>query len=239
MPAKNTLKQYVSGGFYHIYNRGVEKREIFLDDQDHRVFLNYLKIYLSPKDVILEEIKGEDGLTDEEKAEKIVKFSYLKNFYNRIELICFVLMNNHFHLQIKQKESDDIEMFMRSLNTKYVKYFNLKYQRVGPLFQSRYKGILIEREDYFLHISRYIHRNPLEIIKKSERLDEGLISYPWSSYPTYLGKVNIPWLSKKYLKDYFIKLNGFNFNSYQGFIEGYKDADDEQTHYRKLLLDLD
>jgi len=71
MPAKNTLKPYIAGGFYHIYNRGVEKREIFLDDQDRKIFLYYLKIYLSPKELIFNEIKADQSLTEEEKAEKI------------------------------------------------------------------------------------------------------------------------------------------------------------------------
>lgn len=233
MPAKNTLKQYVPGGFYHIYNRGVEKRDIFLDNQDYRVFLNYLKIYLSPRNTILEEIECDYSLTEEEKTKKIIEISHLNNFSNKIELICYVLMNNHFHFELRQKEKDDIEIFMRSLVTKYVKYFNFKYQRVGPLFQSRYKGILIEKEEYLLHLSRYIHINPKEIIKKNE----DLISYPWSSYQVYVGKTNISWLSKEYLQNHFKNYKGFGFNSYQRFVEGYKDKDNE--YYRKLLLDLE
>jgi len=82
MPAKNTLKQYVPGGFYHIYNRGVEKRDIFLDDQDYRVFLNYLKIYLSPKEEILKELKAREDLSDELKAKEILEVINLNNFYN-------------------------------------------------------------------------------------------------------------------------------------------------------------
>jgi len=235
MPTKYSLKTYIAGGFYHIYNRGVEKRRIFLDDQDYRVFLYYFKIYLSSKEVILNEIKVDMTLTEEEKAEKIIEISRLNNFYKKIDLICFVLMNNHYHLLLRQEEKNCIEMFMRSLNTKYVKYFNFKYQRVGPLFQSRYKGVLIEKEDYFLHISRYIHLNPLEILSS----EKNLVSYPWSSYSAYLRKQNITWINKTYLKEYFKKFNGFNFNSYQGFVEGYKEQEEEKTNYRKILFDLE
>lgn len=233
MPAKNTLKQYIPGGFYHIYNRGVDKKEIFLDNQDYKVFLNYLKLYLSPKDKLLDEVTTDYDLIGEERTEKIIEISRLNNFYNKIELISFVLMKNHFHFELRQKDKNDIEIFMRSLITKYVKYFNLKYQRVGPLFQSRYKGILIEKEEYLLHLSRYIHNNPKEILKKNE----SLVSYPWSSYPAYLGKINITWLKKEYLEGYFKEFKGFGFNSYQRFIEGYKDTDDK--YYRDLLIDLD
>jgi len=235
MPGKNTIKQYIAGGFYHIYNRGVEKRNIFLDNQDYRVFLNYLKIYLSPRNIILEEIKGDYGLTEEEKTEKIIEISHLNNFYNKIELVCFILMDNHFHFLLRQKESNDIEAFMRSLNTRYVKYFNSKYLRIGPLFQGRYKGILIEKEEYLLHLSRYIHINSREILDK----EKNLTSYPWSSYPAYLGKTNISWLKKDYLLSYFKKTNGFGFNSYQGFVEGYQDKQENTEYYRELLIDLD
>ena len=228
MPGKNTIKQYVADGFYHIYNRGVEKRNIFLDDQDYRIFLNYLKIYLSPRNIIIEEMKNDYNLTEEEKTEKIIEISHLNNFNNKIELICFILMDNHFHFLLRQKECNDIEMFMRSLITKYVKYFNFKYQRVGPLFQGRYKGILIEKEEYFLYLSRYIHINVKD-----------LTSYPRSSYPAYLGKTNIPWLSKKYLNNYFKKCKGFGFNSYQGFVEGYKNNPEDIEYYKSLLVDLD
>ena len=234
MPAKNTLKLYVAGGFYHIYNRGVEKREIFLDDQDRKVFLYYLKIYLSPKELIFNEIKANKILTEEEKAEKIIEISKLNNFYKKIDLICFVLMKNHYHLLLRQEEKNGIEMFMRSLNTKYVKYFNFKYQRVGPLFQSRYKGVLIEKEEYFLHLSRYIHLNPLDILPKGKLP----LSYPWSSYPVYLGKQKISWINKSYLEEYFKKFNGFGFDFYQGFVEGYKEIGEERAYYRKLMLDL-
>jgi len=236
MPAKHSLKIYIANSFYHIYNRGVEKKDIFLDDQDKRIFLYYLKIYLSPKEVIFNEIKTDKSLTEEEKAEKIIKISQLNNFYQKIDLLCFVLMGNHYHLLLKQKEKNEIEKFMRSLNTKYVKYFNFKYQRTGPLFESRYKGVLIEKEDYFLHVSRYIHLNPSEILPPGKKL----ISYPWSSYPVYLGKQEIDWINKSYLKECFKKFKGFNFNSYQGFVEGYKETEDNDgiIYYRKLMLDL-
>jgi len=234
MPAKNTLKQYVPGGFYHIYNRGVEKRDIFLDDQDRRVFLNYLKIYLSPKEEILEEIKTNKNLSDEVKAKKTLEIINLNNFYNKIDVFCFILMKNHFHIELRQKESRDIEIFMRSLSTRYGRYFNERYQRVGPLFQGRYKGILIEKEEYFLHLSRYIHTNSIEILGKGK----DLVSYLWSSYPAYLGKTNFNWLKKDYLLGYFESVKGFGFGSYQGFVEGYKkETEEERDLYRKLLFD--
>lgn len=234
MPAKNTLKQYISGGFYHIYNRGVEKRDIFLDNQDCRVFLNYLKEYLSPKAEIIKEIKEREDLSEELKAKKILNLINLNNFYDKIDIFCFSLMKNHFHIELRQKNSRDVEMFMRSLTTKYGKYFNEKYNRVGPLFQSRYKGVLIEKEEYLLHLSRYIHLNPRKIIRKKVEL----VSYTWSSYPAYLGKVDHSWLKKDLLLSYFKTANGFGFKSYQGFVEGYKEKSQKETDlYKEVFFD--
>ncbi len=234
MPALNSLKQYVSSGFYHIYNRGVEKRDIFLDEQDYKVFLKYLRIYLSPKEKIIEEIKLRQDLSDEEKLENILKIIRMNNFYNKIQVFCFVLMKNHFHILLRQEGERDIESFMRSLITKYSIYFNEKYKRVGYLFQGRYKGILITKEEYFLHLSRYIHLNPLEILSNKNKLSD----YCWSSYPAYLDIKNIDWLNKDLILSYFKEKQGFGFSSYQEFVEGYKDIDKEKNFYKKYLFDL-
>ena len=237
MPAKNTIKNYVPQGFYHLYNRGVEKREIFIDKQDYQVFLYYLKLYLSPKEAIIEEIKKRADISFEKKAEKIMKIIHLNNFHQKIDLLCFTQMPNHFHLQIRQKNKQDMESFMRSLITKYVIYFNKKYQRVGYLFQGRYKAVNIEKEEYLLQLSRYIHLNAKEMLKKNQKLS----SYPWSSYPAYINNLKITWLNKNYILSFFKKIQGFSFTSYQRFVEGYKwpsdTSDKEKELCQKLLLD--
>jgi len=217
MPAKYTIKQYLEGGFYHVYNRGVEKRNIFIDDQDYYVFLNYLRLYLLPKDQIYEEIKNKK-LTNEEFLQKTIMLSHINNFYKKINLLSFCLMPNHFHLQLRQKGRYDMDVFIQSLLTKYVRYFNKKYNRVGPLFSGRYKAILIEKEEYLLHLSRYIHLNPKEILPKGK----SLVSYPWSSYPAYV-KEKVSWLDCNLILSYFKKIMGYGFSSYQGFVEGYQD----------------
>lgn len=197
MPAKNALKQYLLQGFYHIYNRGVEKRDIFIDEQDHRVFLHYLKLYLSLKENLINELR--QNLQGDTILEEIARINRIKNYHFNINLICFVLMPNHFHFLLQQKEKYDIEQFMRSVITKYVLYFNHKYNRVGPLFQGRYKAVLVHKEEYLLYLSRYIHRNPREILPKKATL----FSYSWSSYPVYLNRKNIKWIAKKFISKYF------------------------------------
>ena len=233
MPSKNALKTYIENGFYHVYNRGVEKRKIFLDEQDYKVFLSYLKLYLTSKDDSIIEIKKREDISDDNKNDKISKLMALKNYLNKIELLSYVLMPNHFHLEIRQKNKSDMEDFMRSLVTKYSKYFNKRYDRVGPLFQGRYSAVLITNERYLLHLGRYIHLNPQEIIN-----NQSLSSYPWSSYPIYINDLSVNWLNKNYFLSDFEKNKGFSFNSYQGFVEGYREETFEEIKaYKKLFLD--
>src|SRR3989344_9352012 len=102
MASKNSVKIYLPESFYHIYNRGVEKRKIFLDDQDYAVFLSYLQTYLLPKDEEqLHEIVSSSNSNPAEK-DKALKLLRLKNYSQNLELVCYVLMPNHFHLLIRQ-----------------------------------------------------------------------------------------------------------------------------------------
>lgn len=149
MPAKNSIKTYVEDTFYHIYNRGVEKRVIFLDDHDYNTFIFYLKLYLSPP--------GFD------KKQRI-----RKTFHNDITLHSFCLMPNHFHLLIHQQKPTDITNFMRALSTSYSMYFNKKYKRVGSLFQGKYRAAVVDNDSYLIALSRYIHHNPTSLLTGSD-----------------------------------------------------------------------
>ena len=118
MPGKNSIKQYADNGYYHIYNRGVEKRVIFQDQQDYNVFLSYLKNYLLPKnDKELKEKLSDPNISYKER-DKIIKLLGLNNFAGEITLIAYCLMPNHFHFQIKQKGGASIDKFMNSLATR-------------------------------------------------------------------------------------------------------------------------
>ena len=157
MPAKNSIKQYLENGYYHIYNRGVEKRTIFLDSQDYAVFLSYLKSYLLPKkEKKLMEKLSHPTISCRER-DKILRELRLNNFYNDIHLLAYCLMPNHFHFLIKQAKAESIDRFMNSLCTRYTMYFNRKYKRVGSLYQDVYKAVLVSSEPQLLHLTRYIH----------------------------------------------------------------------------------
>ena len=137
------------GGYFHIYNRGNRKQDIFLEKED---YLNYLKR--------IRKYKGE---------------------YN-ISIICYCLMPNHFHLLLRQDSDAPIYRFMHAMHTSYSIYFNKKYNKVGRMFQSRFKQKEIDKDKYFSKVTSYIHFNPVK-----DGLVDNLEDYQWSSYLDYIG----------------------------------------------------
>jgi len=208
MAAKNSVKPYIENACYHIYNRGVEKRVIFLDKQDYAVFLSYLKEYLSPqdKDELRQQLSKIE--TSPKEKDKIIKLVRMNNFAGEITLYAFCLMSNHFHLLVKQASADAIDKFMNSLCTRYSMYFNKKYNRVGPLFQGVYKAVHIKRQDYLIYLTRYIHYQARQIGKNA--------AHP-SSIEYYLGINNSAWVKPNDILAYFSKTN--HNLTYKAFME--------------------
>lgn len=165
MPSRNIEKIYVHDTFYHIYNRGVNKRRIFIDDQDYAVFLNLLKRYLSET-----AIKDSKGRTYE-------------SLHGKVELVSFCLMPNHFHMLLYLHEPAAITRLLRSVVGSYTVYFNKRHGRVGHLFQDRFKAVEIDNDSYLSHISRYIHLNPVSYK-----------TWDYTSLPYYLGEKYATWV---------------------------------------------
>lgn len=209
MPAKNSRKLYLENGYYHIYNRGVEKRKIFLDHQDYGVFLSYLKEYLLPKDEKALSKKLTDPAISSQERNKILKALQMNNFTDEITLLAYCLMPNHFHFFVKQKSAGSIDKFMNSLGTRYTMYFNRKYDRVGSLYQGVYKAVSITTEPQFIYLSKYIHRQALAL------QGEALQPQP-SSYEDYIGKRKTDWVNAEEILSYFSKTNP-NL-SYESFV---------------------
>ena len=155
-------------------------------------------------------------------------------------MICFCLMPNHFHLLIKQNTKDGITKFMRRVSNSYVSYFNKKYERVGTLFQGKFKAALIRSESYLLHLSRYIHLNPLEVRPLNAAKSHWLKEYSFSSYPTYLKFKNILWINPRPILAFFESqkkiLGDFKkISTYQSFVEKYKE--DSASILGEIILD--
>ncbi len=224
MPSKNSLKVYLENGYYHIYNRGVEKRIIFEDPQDYSVFLSYLKEYLLPKDMNSLQQALANPSTPREVKQKILRLLRLNNFSGKITLYAYCLMPNHFHLLIKQAEPHSIDVFMNSLCTRYTMYFNRKHKRVGRLYQDVYKAVIIENDEYLLHLSRYIHKQAIVV------QGDPLHNQP-SSFENYLGFKQAEWVKHKDILDYFSRKN--SSLDYESFVN----QSEENLLIGRLLLE--
>lgn len=227
VPSKNAVKEYEPGGYYHLYNRGVEKRLIFMDEMDYSVFISYLAAYLSLPDL--------QGVSLQ--VEKVSPSKVPKNYFGEIKLLAFCLMPNHFHLMVKQESDHGIDHFMRSLSTKYVRYFNSKYKRVGSLFQDTYKGVRIENEYQFVYLSKYIHRNPMDLFTCKDtpcRLED----YRYSSYGNYLSKYRQEWLDIEEILELFSSVNRqISYNNYKQFVD--ESSDNDISFIKDVVLDIE
>jgi putative transposase len=130
-----------------------------------------------------------------------------------VEILAFCLMPNHYHLLLRQKRENGIVNFMQKLGTGYTMYFNQKYNRVGGLLQGRFKAVIVNKEEYFIHLPYYIHLNPLDLImskwqegriKNFNKAIKFLENYRWSSYLDYIGKKNFPSVTQRgFLLEFF------------------------------------
>jgi putative transposase len=141
--------------YYHVYNRGNRKQNIFAQDRDFEHFL-----------------------------EKIIV--YKKKFKINIDSYC--LMPNHFHFIIKQSIQGSISRFISDLCNSHSRYFNTKYETVGSLFQGRFKAKWVDKDEYLIHLSRYIHLNPIDLFMFQNKniIVNQLLSYKWSSLRAFV-----------------------------------------------------
>lgn len=178
MPRRDT--PLVKGEYYHIFNRGVEHRLVFTDSREYKRALIALRFYQHDRPPVKlsrylkfsSDIKAVFTANQEAKTSKLV------------EIICFCLMPNHFHLLLRQVLDDGISEFIRRFEDSYTRYFNTKNNRDGPLLRGPFKAVRIATDEQLLHVSRYIHLNPYSsfVVKG---LDE-LLDYHWSSLIEYL-----------------------------------------------------
>ena len=130
-----------------------------------------------------------------------------------VEILCFCLMPNHFHLLLRQIKDGGITEFMRKIGTGYTNYFNTKNDRVGALFQGKFKAVHVQTQSHLLYLPHYIHLNPLDLsmpewrdqkIRSPKKAMRFLESYRWSSFLDYTGKKNYPSvISKDFLADFY------------------------------------
>lgn len=189
-------KIFAPNNYYHVFNRGNDKQDIFLDREDYYFFLNRLKEYLYPE--LLEDAPPTSH-----------KYKRKKLPVGCFDLVCYCLMPNHFHWLIKQNLLVPISKIISKISTSYSIYFNKKYKHVGHVFQDQFKAVRVGSDEYLLWLSAYIHQNPkvAGLVDKSE-------GWQYSSYLSFLDH-KLPFICKP---DVVIK-QFKNKSDYKNFVE--------------------
>jgi putative transposase len=209
-------RNFEEGGIYHIVNRGVEKRDIYLKPQDYSRFVLGLEFCNTKEQIDIWNLINKGG----SDPPTLSVFQKLQNQREKnkksgpiVELMVFALMPNHYHLIVREIAEKGTSLFMQKMGG-YSTYFNKQYDRVGPLFQSRYKSIRIKDDKQFMNTFVYVHANPVELIEpkwkdievknKKKSLDH-IGSYKWSSYRDYIGEKIFPTVTQR---DFFLEFFG-------------------------------
>ena len=176
--------QFAAGEYYHIYNRGVDKRKVFTTLAEYRRFLAYL-YYINDA----ERIRLTDTLRHNLEAKPREA-----GWKPLVAIGAYCLMPNHFHLYVTPMARGGVSKFMQRLQTAYTMYFNEKHRRVGALFQGTFKAEHVARDQYAKYLFSYIHLNPAKIknshwkrfgARDFKRVREFVRAYPYSSFGEY------------------------------------------------------
>ena len=214
---------FITGEYYHLYNRGIDKRVIFKLKNDYERFLMLLYISNSNDN---KPLRLDNLLNHSHKS--FDEIMVLDKGQPLVSIGSWCLMTNHFHIIVRQEIDGGITKFMKKLGTGYSMFFNIKYQRQGALFGGPFKSKLIGSDDnYMRQLFAYIHLNPLDIKfpkwenslnKSSVEMKKFLESYRYSSYQDYIGinRIEKNILHQENFPDYFE-----DTKSFKDFVENY------------------
>ncbi|MFY9493303.1 MAG: transposase [Minisyncoccia bacterium] len=179
--------RFENTGHYHIYNRGVNKSPIFYNEDDYLRFLHGVYFFndsnFTPEDFY--HPQRYQGLALDAKQPR----------NEMVDILAWCLMPNHYHFILSQKTEKGISKFMHRLGTGYTMYLNRKYEGSGHVFQGTFRAKLIDNNEYFQHLTRYIHINPVSAhdkewgkygVRNLESSKQFLLKYKWSSLSDYL-----------------------------------------------------
>jgi putative transposase len=175
-----------TGEHYHLYNRGVDKRTIYLDKYDYRRFIELMYLCNSSEAINIRDIhRDHSSVFDFETGKPLVSIG------------AYCLMPNHFHILATPLAEGGLTKFMSKLGTGYSMYFNKKYNRSGVLFQGKFKSQHADTDEYLKYLYAYIHLNPVKLIDSTWK-EEGIkdaaksfdfaASFQYSSLSYYLGR---------------------------------------------------
>ncbi|MGI0134728.1 MAG: transposase [Candidatus Micrarchaeaceae archaeon] len=181
----------LEGEYYHVYNRGAHKQDLFLEEIDYRRFQLLLHILNTSQRVVIRD------LLQRYRGRSSVDIFHLEHTdHALVDIMAYCLMPNHFHLILRQKSPDGISIFMKKLATAYAMYYNLKYEHSGVLFQGRFKSKHVGEDAYFRWLFSYVHLNSIDLVEPGwkekglqdmNRTRSFVNTYPYSSFVDYLG----------------------------------------------------
>ena len=215
MPARKVI--LATGETYHIFNRSIRQTPLFTNKKEFKIFLKATRYYLQRKPPV-----------------KFCFYRLQPNTYKLdfskplVKLINYCLMPDHFHFCLTQLVEDGIRKFIHRLATSYSHYFNIKYKQKGPVFESKFKAVRVESQEQLIHLSRYIHLNPV-----TSFLVEDPEDYEFSSYKIYLGKETSDFVdSSLVMGDFRLTEN------YKQFVLDQKDYQRELNKIKHLTLEI-
>lgn len=218
--------KFADGQFYHVYNRGTDKRKIFSDNFDYSRFFLSMELMNFEKDGLMQQWRDYKTTNPSADLETFLRLSLGNvprlSLRTLVEICCYSLLPNHFHFILKQTSEKGIEKFMHRIGVGYSMYFNKKYERAGSLFQGTFKATHIKTNSHLFYLSAYVNCNcEVHDIARAE-------TYRWSSFPEYIGK------RKRGLCESGRKIILDNFKSGEDYK---KFAKENAKHFREKKLD--
>lgn len=220
MPRRNFV--LATGETYHIYNRSISKESIFYSIRHLSKVKETIDYYRFSQRLRLSKFKA---------LPVALKKEYYEAFIIKppiVEIYAFAIMPNHYHFLLKQNQDKGIVTFISNFQNSYAKFYNLKNDRSGGLFQKPFKGKRIEDDEQFIHVSRYIHLNP--VTSYLIEFDE-LRNYSWTSFNNYRHDI------KSFVNTETILSNFKNKEEYQKFISNQVDYQRTLALMKDLILE--
>ncbi|GAB4218604.1 MAG: hypothetical protein Fur009_0040 [Candidatus Microgenomates bacterium] len=210
--------KFLAGEFFHVFNKSIANFGIFNDLKNSNRFYANICYY------------NQLTITDRfsffiEKNTEYNPDIFLLNDKSIVKIIAYCIMPDHYHLLLKILKDNLLSVYISKIENSYTRYFNTKYKRKGPLWQSRFKAVRIKNNEQLLHVSRYIHLNPT-----TSFLVENPQDWQYSSYKRFIN-------DKNFLKNQIYEISINDPLDYKKFVENNKDYQQKLKQIKKLILD--
>lgn len=232
-------EKFCPGEYYHVYSRTVLNMPEFKNIRNaDKLAQTFLLGNSTNSAQAFEYLRNNKDNPDAiQKAVEIIKEGE-----KLVDILCYVIMHDHYHLLIKELRNNGITDFIRRCNTSIAKYINIKFNRSGPLFESNFKAKHIDSNEYLRHLSIYIHLNPLDFLidkswryhnlKNWEYARNKLLDYPWSSLKAFLDKN----FKNQIISGREIIINQFkNGREYEEFLQEWTEIEKEEI--KDIIID--